>query len=69
MSNPDSTTSREDSGRPRPATPAHGEDLADAVEREQSARTPLFVVAGVWVAIAAAVVIVLALVVLTVYLV
>jgi hypothetical protein len=69
MSNPDPATPPVDSGAPRPATPAHGEDLADAVEREQSARTPLFVVAGVWVAIAAAVVILLALVVLTVYLV
>lgn len=56
------------SDRPRAGTTG-GDNLADAVERARTPRTPALALTGVWLVIAAAFLIVLALVVLTVYLV
>jgi hypothetical protein len=59
----------EDSGRLHADAPERGDDLADRVERVRTPRTPAFALTGVWIVVAAAFVIVLALVVLAVYLV
>lgn len=57
------------SDRPRAGTTGGDNNLADAVERARTPRTPALALTGVWLVIAAAFLIVLALVVLTVYLV
>jgi hypothetical protein len=46
-----------------------GDDLADEVERAQTPRTPFLALTGVWLTVAAVVVLVVAIVVIAMYLV
>jgi len=61
------TTPRGDNGQP-PAIRAGRPNLADSVERAQTPGTPFRALAGVWIIVAAAVAVILALVILALYL-
>ncbi len=58
---------REEIARDRGASPPRGDDLADEVERAQTPRTPVRAFGGVWLTIATAFALILALVVVVRY--
>ncbi len=57
----------ENGGPEQGASPAQADDLADEVERARTPRTPLLALTGVWLTVAVAFVLVLAVVLVTIY--